>query len=215
MRRAGRPSIDYLETRFAHIHIESITQEVLPVGGLAELLIRYKLHSRNQEAFWVIANDRAGVVRTIVEVAQGTGDKVDVDIPSMLTAVLAAGAAAFSVAHNHPTMSVLPSQADMDLTRAIMNAANILGLLFEDHVIVEPRGDSFSFRDVGLITGVTRPPLRTANEVSQLDKEGRDVSKPSVETCSIHEGNCNRVFRTGSKGLTRHAPRLTPADEVR
>jgi DNA repair protein RadC len=80
-----------------------------------------------------------------------------------MSAVLATSAASFSIAHNHPTMSVQPSVQDRLLTNSVMDAANALGILFEEHVIVEPGGDSFSFRAAGLINGATRPKTRAAS----------------------------------------------------
>lgn len=147
---------------FAKLSLEPITKDRFPVGGLADLVRRYGLHTQPQECFWVIGNDANGNVRTIIEVARGAHDNVKVDIPSALSAVLMSGAPAFSVAHNHPTMSVLPSVADTQLTHAFMDAANVLGLLFEDHVIVEPGGDSFSWREAGWINGKNRETPRKA-----------------------------------------------------
>ena len=146
----------------ARVHLEADRVERFPVGGLADLVKRYGLHTQAQECIWVISHDRAGTVHTINEVARGDGDQVALDLPGTLTAVLAAGAPAFSVAHNHPTMDPTPSYADRQLTNTLMEAANSVGLLFEDHVIVEPTGRSFSFRDAGLIIGVNRPGVKAA-----------------------------------------------------
>ncbi len=147
---------------FARLNLEPITKDHFEVGGLADLVKRYALHTQPQECFWVIGNDAAGNVRTIIEVARGAHDHVNVDIPSALSAVLMSSAPAFSVAHNHPTMSVLPSVSDTQLTHDFMAAANVRGLLFEDHVIVEPGGDSFSFRQAGWINGENRKTPRAS-----------------------------------------------------
>jgi DNA repair protein RadC len=152
-----------MNTNFARLHLEITGNETLPIGGLADLVKRYKLHTQPQECFWIIGNDAAGNVHTILEVARGRQDAVEVDIPSALTAVLMTGAPAFSIAHNHPTKSVLPSMADLNLTHNFMDAANVLGLLFEDHVIVDPTGDSLSFRAAGYINGKTRAPAKAAS----------------------------------------------------
>lgn len=151
------------DTIFARVHIEAVTKESFPPEGLADLVKRYGLHTQHQEAFWIIGNDLLGNVRTIIEVARGSGDVVQVDIAATMTAILATGASAFSVAHNHPTMTALPSASDAQLTHDLMEAANVLGLLFEDHVIVEPGGDSFSFRKAKMIVGARRPKATAAS----------------------------------------------------
>jgi len=134
----------------------------MPGQGQADIAKAFQLHLEPVECFWIIGNDLAGNVHTIVEVARGSHWTVNVDIAASMTAVLATGASAFSVVHNHPTRDVTPSAEDRDLTNAIMEAANTVGLLFEDHVIVEPGGKSFSFRQAGLINGVTRPQNKAA-----------------------------------------------------
>ncbi len=150
------PGLAGTNVEFTRLHIEVVRRDVLPTGGrhVADLVKRFGLHSEVQECCWVIANGRNGNVHTITEIARGNHHEVAVDIALVLTAVLAAGAPAFAIAHNHPTMSASPSIADHSLTHSIMDAANVCGLLFEEHVIVEPTGAFYSFRDAGLILGV-------------------------------------------------------------
>lgn len=159
---ATEPKSHSINLVYARVHLEIEKSDVLSFGGLAALVKRYGLHSQPQEALWVIANDAVGNIRTIIEVARGGHAHVQLDLPSTFTAILATAAPMFSIAHNHPTLSVLPSPEDIHLTKSVMNAANVLGLLFEDHVIVEPSGESFSFREAGLIDGATRPKTRAA-----------------------------------------------------
>jgi hypothetical protein len=189
---------------FARLHLEVEKSEVLPVRGAADLVKRHGLHTQPQECFWAIANDAAGNVRTIMEVARGNHDTVELDIPSLFTVILATAAPAFSVAHNHPTMSVLPSAADIDLTHRVMDAANVLGLLFEDHVIVEPSGERFSFREAGLIGGLDR-----RQAVGPRGKRSGKASEQlgRMQLCRIHD-RCDRTFRDGSLGAVSHVPRL-------
>jgi DNA repair protein RadC len=73
----------------------------------------------------------------------------------VLRPVLIAGAYGFAVMHNHPSGDPSPSRADEAFTRRIVEASNLLGLKFLDHVIV---GDSrtslrpfYSFREAGII----------------------------------------------------------------
>lgn len=153
--QGGRPPV--LEDRYARVTLEVMKIErVAPSGALLQLLHRWGLHTQPQECFWVIATDAAGNVRTVVETARGGHAEVAVHVPSVMTAVLTAGGVVFAVAHNHPTLSPWPSVEDQDLTHAMMDAANACGLVFEDHVVVEPGGTHFSFRDAGLIVPAPR-----------------------------------------------------------
>lgn len=64
----------------------------------------------------------------------------------VLAPALAVGAAAFVMAHNHPSGDPLPSRADRQVTDAIRSAGTLLGLALVDHIVVARRGHH-SFRD--------------------------------------------------------------------
>ncbi|MGD9868917.1 MAG: JAB domain-containing protein [Hyphomicrobiales bacterium] len=52
--------------------------------------------------------------------------------------------------HNHPSGDPSPSQADIEMTRQIVEAARKLGIVVHDHVIVGREGHA-SFRGLGLL----------------------------------------------------------------
>ena len=51
-------------------------------------------------------------------------------------AALKAGAEEIIVAHNHPSGDLTPSKADVDATKKLREAAQLLGVKFLDHLIV-------------------------------------------------------------------------------
>ena len=59
-------------------------------------------------------------------------------------------AASIVVAHNHPSGTTKPSNADIVLTKKLADAANLLGIDLEDHVIVSKK-ESTSMKQEGLI----------------------------------------------------------------
>ena len=58
--------------------------------------------------------------------------------------------------HNHPSGDPAPSEADMRLTRRILEASRILQLQLLDHVIIgapaPDRSSYFSFKEAGVIS---------------------------------------------------------------
>jgi DNA repair protein RadC len=62
--------------------------------------------------------------------------------------------------HNHPSGDPSPSQADRQLTKRIVEFADVLGIRMLDHVIAGTGvGDSepyFSFREMGLLYSADR-----------------------------------------------------------
>jgi DNA repair protein RadC len=73
----------------------------------------------------------------------------------VLKPVLAFSAYAFILVHNHPSGDPSPSEADLRLTRRIVEASKILQLQLIDHVIIGTpapgRNSYFSFKEAGAI----------------------------------------------------------------
>ena len=59
-------------------------------------------------------------------------------------------ATALILVHNHPSGDPQPSPADIEMTQEIVRAAQTLGVVVQDHVIVGALG-TFSFRGAGLL----------------------------------------------------------------
>jgi DNA repair protein RadC len=84
------------------------------------------------------------------ELHQAVADRAEV-----LREVIREGAQSFVVAHNHPTGDPLPSSADARVTQNLRAAAEAVGLLLADHLIVgDPMIDPckvgyYSFRTAG------------------------------------------------------------------
>lgn len=54
------------------------------------------------------------------------------------------------VAHNHPSGDSQPSQADVDLTKRMMEAGRLLGIEILDHIVIS-NSNSFSFKEKSII----------------------------------------------------------------
>lgn len=70
----------------------------------------------------------------------GDAGSVDVRPRDVLRPVVAAGAAALALVHNHPSGTNKPSAADLAFTTRVADAARLLGLALVDHVIVASGG---------------------------------------------------------------------------
>jgi DNA repair protein RadC len=99
-----------------------------------------------QEVAWVALLGTHGQLRRIREIARGTHDRVLVPIPFALRAALDASCKYLILAHNHPSGWAWPSEADEELTDAVSRAADDVGLLLLDHLVLG-RGEIFSFRE--------------------------------------------------------------------
>lgn len=80
----------------------------------------------------------------------GTINEAIVHPREVFRAAIVASAYSIVLAHNHPSGDPTPSQADLRFTRRIRQAAEIIQIQFEDHVIIGG-GKHFSFRDSGYL----------------------------------------------------------------
>jgi DNA repair protein RadC len=90
--------------------------------------------------------------RLIADEVQGRGtvDHTPVYPREVVKRALELGASALILVHNHPSGDPTPSQADIEMTRAVQEAARPLGLTVHDHLVVGS-ADTASFRALGLL----------------------------------------------------------------
>lgn len=105
---------------------------------------------RATEEFRVLYLDRKNVL--IADEAQGRGtvDHVPVYPREVVKRALELGASALILVHNHPSGDPEPSPADITMTHRVAEAADALGIVLHDHVIVGKATDT-SFRAAGLL----------------------------------------------------------------
>lgn len=80
----------------------------------------------------------------------GTIDECSFHVRQVIARALELEAASMILIHNHPGGDPTPSRADIDVTRAIMQAGKPLGIAVHDHIVVSPVAHS-SMRSAGLI----------------------------------------------------------------
>jgi len=102
------------------------------------------------ETFRVLYLDRKN--RLILEETpwSGTADHVPCYPREIMRRALELRASAILLAHNHPSGDASASQADILMTRRVVDAAAAVEILVHDHVIVAQSGH-LSFRSAGLM----------------------------------------------------------------
>ena len=102
------------------------------------------------ETFRTLYLDKRNTLIADEEMARGTVDHVPVYPREVVKRALELNASALILVHNHPSGDPTPSDADIVMTRAIAEAAQVLSITLHDHLIVG-RGGERSFRADGLI----------------------------------------------------------------
>lgn len=102
------------------------------------------------EQFRVLYLDKKNKLIADEEQQTGTVDHTPVYPREVVKRALALNASSLIMCHNHPSGDPKPSQADIEMTRKVKDAAVAVGLTLHDHVIVS-RGGHVSFKSQGLI----------------------------------------------------------------
>ncbi|HVZ65014.1 MAG TPA: JAB domain-containing protein [Opitutaceae bacterium] len=110
-----------------------------------------------QEAFYCVYLDRKNHPLARHMITLGTAISTLAAPREVFRGAILAGATALVVAHNHPSGDPAPSAADVQITRTLREAAKIIDIALNDHVIVgdvkaDPQGlGYYSFRAAGLL----------------------------------------------------------------
>jgi DNA repair protein RadC len=67
------------------------------------------------------------------------------------------------LAHNHPSGNPVPSQQDVNLTKRLKDAGDLVGIPVLDHIVVTADGCT-SLAEEGHLTGYSAPPALAKRE---------------------------------------------------
>ena len=113
------------------------------------LLHRY-FADLNHEEFWIVLLNRANYVLSQHLISKGGQAGTVADPKMIFQAALENHAASIILSHNHPSGNLKPSQADINLTKKLRDAGQLLDISVLDHVIFT-NSSYFSFADEGML----------------------------------------------------------------
>lgn len=102
---------------------------------IAEILIE-KMRFEKQEILKVAILDNKNHLIKIKDIAIGSGNFVVATIKSVLNEAVKIEASKIILIHNHPSGDPTPSIADIEFTKKVENAAEILGIQLLDHIVI-------------------------------------------------------------------------------
>lgn len=102
------------------------------------------------ERFRVLHLDTRNVLIRDEAMSKGTIDQAPVYVREVVKRALEVGSASLILVHNHPSGDPSPSRADIDVTRAIVEAGKLLQITVHDHIIIGAAGHT-SLRAKGLM----------------------------------------------------------------
>lgn len=101
-----------------------------------------------RESFYALYMTNQLNVVGYYRIADGGIDAVAVDTKLIIKCALLSNATRIAIAHNHPSGTLYPSNADKVITRRIASACDIMDLKLLDHIILTDC-DYYSFKDNG------------------------------------------------------------------
>lgn len=121
--------------------------QVSSAGAAAELFAPL-LGSLEVEELHALALDARNRLLRRVVIARGAANQVAVLAREVFRPLIAVGAVAAIIAHNHPSGSCEPSPEDRQLTVRLVAAGELLGIALLDHLVVAADG-YYSFASEG------------------------------------------------------------------
>lgn len=125
-RRALLRSLAWPRTSLASS--KDVARWAMPLAGL------------EHEQVWALALDGRNGLRAARRIAEGGLHGCSLTARDLLRVVVREAASAFVLVHNHPSGDPTPSAEDIELTRAVARAADVVGVPLVDHVIVAASG---------------------------------------------------------------------------
>lgn len=120
-----------------HVCLEiAVVQEMSPIHNsrLAFDLLRPAFNP-DVEEFWLITLNSALSSTGLIMIAKGTLNYCPVHPRDLFREAIRANSYAIIIAHNHPSLNVLPTKEDIQLTKKLCKLGKILEIPILDHLI--------------------------------------------------------------------------------
>ena len=101
------------------------------------------------EEFKMLLLNRANKVIGIVNLSKGGVSGTVVDPKLVFSTALKSVASGLILAHNHPSGNLIPSAADIAITKKLDSAGRLLDIQILDHMIITPESSYHSMKDNG------------------------------------------------------------------
>lgn len=113
-------------------------------------LMRPLISDLPHEEFWVVYLNKANKVLAKEQISLGGVSGTVADVKIIFKKALDLLASSLILTHNHPSGNLKPSKADIDLTKKLKQAGDLMELAVLDHLIISDTG-YYSFADEGMM----------------------------------------------------------------
>ena len=89
-----------------------------------------------QEIFKIILLNSKNYITKIIDFAKGKINSINLDIKEILQEIIKQNADRMIIIHNHPSGDPTPSIADINFTKKLYKASEIVGIKLIDHIVI-------------------------------------------------------------------------------
>lgn len=107
-------------------------------SDVAQLLMEELRNEKVEHVKLLLLNAKNIVVR-IIDISKGGMNSAIVEPKEVLQEAIKSGIPKIILVHNHPSGDCTPSTADINMTKRLYTAANILGIQLLDHIVIGDR----------------------------------------------------------------------------
>jgi DNA repair protein RadC len=137
-----------LANRFQARPLESLTRFTSPLQVFEHL--DHEFRDRRKEYFMALLLDGKNRIIKRAQISEGSLNQSIVHPREVFNAAVRESAAALILLHNHPTGDPTPSPEDLEVTRRLCEAGELMGIKVLDHIIIGD-GTFYSFTERGVM----------------------------------------------------------------
>ncbi len=109
-----------------------------------------KLGDLNYEEFWILLLDRGNKIKDSFRISEGGTSGTVIDVKKILKIAIEKQVSSIILCHNHPSGTLQASDADVKITRKIVDAGKLMDITVLDHIIIG-NDKYYSFADEGML----------------------------------------------------------------
>jgi DNA repair protein RadC len=132
--------------------LESPTRFTSACQLIQHLNLKFEFRDRHREYFMALLLDGKNRIITRAQISEGSLNQSIVHPREVFNVAVRESAAAMILLHNHPTGDPAPSPEDLEVTRRLCEAGQLMGIKVLDHIIIGEGEDEqayYSFADHG------------------------------------------------------------------
>ena len=134
------------------------------------VVMQEELNKYDRELFCILNLKAKGQVINLNIVSMGSLQQAIVHPREVFKSAILANASSIILLHNHPSGDCQPSEADIDVTKRLIGAGELLGIEVLDHIVIGEQKEYFSFKENEML-------FRKDEMLQLVAEEKRDMAK--------------------------------------